>query len=520
MSRRILAGKASTILLAAALLVLGSCRDNPLMGKITDLVDANGKRVASPAFDSTPGTYYLPPLSVTISTDTEGADIYYTTDGSNPIPGGSTLFDAATPLSIDRSCTVRAVAVKKYWDNSQVMTGEYVIPFSTEQRKLQAPDHAPDDWFGDAVAASDQYLVVGAYRKDDGYNDQAGAAYIFEKTLNGWDDGTKVTAGSDASTGDWFGDSVAVSGDHVVVGAPYDEGDLPAPVNTGAAYVFYNDPGSGWDSAYKITASSGQSNDEFGQTVAISGNWLIIGAFFDDQDQTNSGAAYIFKRTDTNVWTEHTKLKASTPATGASFGISVAISGNYAVVGAPGETVSGSSMAGTAYIYYYDSVGDTWGSEKRLTASTPVASARFGYSVAISGDYIIVGAPSPNDDTVEEAAYVYYRINLNDWGQETKLVAPDGQSGDDFALSVGINSEFAVVGAIHGGQGAINSGSAYVFHRTGANTWNEGFEILPSDGEVGDWFGYFVGLSEDDLIVGAHHEGSGRGDTGSAYVFK
>jgi hypothetical protein len=511
-------------LFAAVLLLQGGCRENPLLPKIKELVDLYGKQVAKPVLDPPPGTYYLPLEleTVVMSTDTEDADIYYTTDGSNPTPGSSTLFDAATPLSISRSCTVKAVAVKKYWDDSQVMIGEYTIPFSVEQRKLQAPDHAADDWFGDAVAASDQYLVVGAYRKDVSAIDQAGAAYIFEKTASGWDNGKKVTAGSNADAGDWFGDSVAVSGDYVVVGSTFDEGDSPAPANTGAVYVFYKDPVSGWDDGFKITATGGQLDDRFGFSVAISGDWLIVGALGNDDLLANSGAAYIYERTGTNSWTQRHMFKSGTPMAGAVYGLSVAISGDYAVVGAPQETVSGTSFAGAAYVYYYDSVSGTWGGEIKLTALTSVENARFGYSVAISGYYIIVGAYGYEYavPAVEEAAYVFHRINTYTWEQAPKLTAPDGQLECDFALTVAINSEFAVVGARLGGEGAVSSGSAYVYHRTGANTWNQGYEILPSDGQGDDYFGYFVGLTEDVLITGAHHKDSGGTDTGSAYIFE
>ncbi len=137
------------------------------------------------------------------------------------------------------------------------------------------------------------------------------------------------------------------------------------------------------------------------------------------------------------------------------------------MVGAYRKQEGTDDEAGAAYVYYYNGV--SWGSEKRLTASTHVTKARFGYSVSISGDYIIVGAPYPFDDDVEEAAYVYHRTNLDEWDVDVaELNAADDQPGDDFALSVGINSEFAVIGAIHGGEGAINLGSAYVFYRTSA----------------------------------------------------
>jgi hypothetical protein len=353
--------------------------------------------------------------------------------------------------------------------------------------------------------------------KQEGATDEAGAAYIFEKTLSGWNNGTKVTAGSNADAGDWFGDSVAVSGDYIVVGAPRDEIDSPPTSDAGAAYVFYNHPATGWDGGYKITAIGGLSGDWFGQSVAISGDWLIVGAL---GEQSGSGAAFIFERTGTdpaNIWNQRHKFKAGIPVVGAAYGISVAISGNYAVVGAPGETVSGQTAAGRAYVYRNNS--GTWSVSTTLQASTPVENAKFGYSVAISGDYIIVGAYGDGAG-VEEAAYVYHRSDLDQWDDEAQLTASDGQSEIDFALTVGINSEFAVVGARFGGEGAVNSGSAYVFHRLTATTWNQGFKILPSDGQVDDYFGYFIGLCEEYLIVGAHHEDSGGDDTGSAYVFE
>jgi hypothetical protein len=150
---------------------------------------------------------------------------------------------------------------------------------------------------------------------------------------------------SDGEAYDWFGYSVAISGDYVVVSAPYDD---DAGSGSGSAYIFKRD-GTAWTEQAKITASDGAKYDAFGYSVAISGDYAVVGAHWDDDAGSASGSAYIFKR-DGTAWTEQAKITASDGAASDYFGVSVAISGGYAVVGADGGDDAGTA-SGSAYIY-------------------------------------------------------------------------------------------------------------------------------------------------------------------------
>jgi len=199
------------------------------------------------------------------------------------------------------------------------------------------------DYFGSSVSISGDYAIVGAkYDDDNGFS--SGSAYIFEKPVGGWLDMTetaKLTA-SDGAAEDYFGSSVSISGDYAIVGAYYDDDN---GLSSGSAYIFEK-PVGGWvdtTETAKLTASDGSSSDYFGTAVSISGDYAIVGA-------NGRRAAYIFKKSvDGRAdMTETIKLTASL---GDSFGNAVSISGSYAIVGASGDDDNGSN-SGSAYVYF------------------------------------------------------------------------------------------------------------------------------------------------------------------------
>ena len=164
-----------------------------------------------------------------------------------------------------------------------------------------------------------------------------------------WTEQQKILA-SDGSYADWFGNSVSINGDYIVIGALLDDDN---GVNSGSAYIFYYN-GTIWSQQTKLTASDGAAYDHFGRSVSISGDYAVIGAYGDDDNDSDSGSAYIFHRTGT-TWSEQAKITASDGVAGDSFGHSVSISGDYAVIGASGDDDNGSD-SGSAYIYYNDGV--------------------------------------------------------------------------------------------------------------------------------------------------------------------
>jgi len=225
--------------------------------------------------------------------------------------------------------------------------------------KITASDGEASDWFGYSVSISGDYAIVGAYSDDDS-GIASGSAYIFKWNGTSWSEQAKITA-SDGAAGDWFGYSVSISGDYAIVGACNDDDGGSA---SGSAYIFkWN--GTSWSEQAKITASDGAANDQFGYSVSISGNYAIVGAYRDDDGGSASGSAYIFKWNGTS-WSEQAKITASDGAEGDRFGISTSISGDYAIVGAYFDDDSGIA-SGSAYIFKWN--GTSWSEQAKITAS-------------------------------------------------------------------------------------------------------------------------------------------------------
>ena len=268
----------------------------------------------------------------------------------------------------------------------------------------------------------------------------------------------KLTA-SDAAAGDFFGVSVAVSGDTAVVGATLDDDACPTNrlCNSGSAYVFVRSATT-WIQQAKLTASDAAAEDFFGVSVSVSGDTAVVGAFADDDAGSNSGSAYVFVRSD-STWTQQAKLTASDAAASDFFGLFVSVSGDTAVVGAPEDDDAGSS-SGSAYVFVRS--GTTWTQQAKLTAGDAAAFDDFGFSVSVSGDTAVVGAPVGDGAVTNSGAtYVFVRSGTT-WSQQAKLTASDGALFDDFGFSVSVSGDTAVVGAHRNDDPGVDSGSAYV----------------------------------------------------------
>ncbi len=379
---------------------------------------------------------------------------------------------------------------------------------AADEFKLTASDKSFGDEFGSSVSISGNTAIVGAPLNNDA-GVESGSAYIFVYNGTRWGQQAKLTA-SDAQAGDRFGQSVGISGDTVVVGAFWD-GD--AGSQSGSAYIFIRD-GDNWVHQSKLTASDAQAGDHFGHAVGISGDTVIIGAIGNDDAGIESGAAYIFTR-DGSAWSEQTKLIASDAAASDWFGWSVSIEGNTAVVGAIGNDDAG-SRSGSAYVYVRD--GENWNERAKLTASDAVKDGNFGHSAGISGETVIIGAPGNSGvRTRSGSAYIFER-NGEIWAQAAKLIANDVRSGDGFGFSVGISGETVIVGAPFADDASGNSGNAYIFEREEL-TWTLVEQLIASDAAAGDEFGAAVGISDALPIVGARLTDETRINSGAVYIY-
>ncbi len=321
----------------------------------------------------------------------------------------------------------------------------------------------------------------------------------------------KMTA-NDGTKDNLFGISVAVSGNYTIVGA---SGDNDLGDRSGSAYIFERNGGN-WSQAAKLLASDGAKDDRFGISVAISGNYAIVGATDDDDDDdlgNKSGSAYIFELNGAN-WFQVTKLTANNGAKDDLFGSSVSISGEYAIVGAPGDDDLG-GKSGSAYIFRRN--GATWIQSGKLVASDGAKEDRFGISVAINSEYAIIGADGDDLTNVPNAgsAYIFKRNGFN-WLQTKKLTVNNPAKKDRFGIAVAISDTFAIVGA-NGDDKA--SGSAYIFTNTGSN-WIQIKELIANDRSIGDGFGNSVSLKGDYAIIGASGDNDLGDNSGSTYIFK
>lgn len=428
-----------------------------------------------------------------------------------------------------------------------------------EQAYLKAAIPRAEDGFGGAVAASGDTLVVGAHWVDGGARTvgdesdasapDAGAAYVFVRGADGeWTQQAYLQASS-ADANDWFGWAVAISGDTIVVGAPW-EGSRATGVNgdetnnrlreSGAAYVFVRDAAGNWAQQAYLKASNTGYRDWFGWAVAIDGDTIVVGAHGEDSrarrvdgnqadhSARNAGAAYVFTRDGAGEWAQQAYLKASDAAAGDHFGRAVAIEGNSIIVGAAWSETVGGSNTGSAYIF---TRGDgAWLEEAVLVTPDGITHGWFGWAVAISGDTAVIGAPDADGpENYTGAAYVFARVG-SEWQPAAVLHASNAETHDGFGGAVAINGSTIVVAAsqedssatgVDGDEtdnSADGAGAAYVF-TADSSAWPQTAYLKASNASAASLFGRTVAIDGDTIVVGAEYEDGSAVDSGAAYIF-
>ena len=382
----------------------------------------------------------------------------------------------------------------------------------SQQAKLTAVDAAPYDYFGASVSIAGDYAVVGAFGNEDNGSD-SGSAYIFMNNHNGsWSQQDKLTA-EDAAADDYFGASVSIDGDHVVVGAHYD-GDNGS--YSGSAYIFVNNHNGSWSQQAKLTAVDGEAYDEFGSSVSIDGDHVVVGAQYDRDNGSNSGSAYIFVKNDNGSWSQQDKLTAEDAAAGDQFGTSVSINGDHAVVGAHQDDDNG-SKSGSAYIFVNNNNG-SWSQQAKLTANDGEAYDYFGVSVSIAGDHAVVGADGDDDNGIDSgSAYLFVNNHNGSWSQQAKLTAVDAAANAYFGTSVSIAGDHAVLGAYLDDHNGSYSGSAYFYRVALTDTDGDG-EIDDCDlDDDGDGYNDDVDWAPLDSNEWADSDNDGIGDNADTY---
>ena len=420
------------------------------------------------------------------------------------------------------------------------------------QAYLKASDSGEDDQFGYSVAVAGDTVVVGAPFEDSGATGvngsegdnsvtDSGAVYVFTRNGTTWTQQAYLKA-SNTGADDRFGFSVAIDGDTVVVGAIWEDSaatgiDDDEGSNSGAAYVFTRS-GTTWTQQTYLKASNASSNDEFGFAVAVADDTVVVGAHYESSGGTDSGAAYVFTRSGT-IWSQQAYLKASNTGANDEFGCAVAISADTVVVGALLED-SGGTDSGAAYVFTRS--GTTWSQQAYLKASNTDADDQFGFTVAISADTVVAGAPledseatgingnqGGNSATYSGAAYVFTRSGTT-WTQQAYLKASNTEMDDQFGYDVAVSGDTVVVGApgedsaatgMNGSEGdnsVADAGAAYVFTR-GGTSWSQQAYLKGSTTRANDNFGLAVAVAGANVVAGAPFDDNLATDSGAACTY-
>jgi uncharacterized protein (TIGR03437 family) len=381
-----------------------------------------------------------------------------------------------------------------------------------EARQLfSALDGSKDDGFGTSVAVDGDTIVVGVPDDTLGTVEFQGTAYVFVREGDRWKERARLFP-SDGAPDDSFGWSVAISGQYIVVGAPGN--NIGAITDQGAAYVYFNNGGS-WVEQQRLLATDGAARDRFGTAVAISGEQVAVGAQWADiNGRVDQGAVYRFRRSG-SVWAQEAKLTAEDGAAGDLFGCSVALAGAVLIVGAEFDDIGSNVNQGSAYIF-----GDSaFPTVQKLIASDGAPEDSFGVSVAIDGGTALVGAPfdQVGVNKLQGSAYVFVRggTRINPaWLFQSKLTdQTDGGPDDLFGVSVALRGDLALVGASQ----ISKSGKALLYSRSGT-VWTMRQPLGPIFLGPSDRYGCSVALGQDELFIGS--SSGGNVDQGIVYFYE
>ena len=344
-----------------------------------------------------------------------------------------------------------------------------------------------EDQFGSSVSIVGDTAIIGS-PLDDEKGTNSGSAYVFDRDENGdWNEQTKLVADNGA-TNDYFGKSVAFSGDTAVIGG----------VN-GSVYVFVRDSNGGWSQQSELVPEDGAL--QFGSSVSISGDTVVIGAPYGNVDEfgnirANTGAAYVFVRNGNGEWSQQAKFvnnlyfpyRISEGSRELAFGYSVSVSGDTVIVGSSAEDDNG-EISGAAFLYVRDEDNSEWTFQSKLLADDGSPTDGFGTSVSISEDTVVIGATLSIDSGINGSAYVFVRDSDGEWVQQVKLIPDDVNSNNNFGFSVLIKGDKMIIGA-------------NVFVRDESGNWINRVKLDAAEQFSGGIYSGSVAFSGDTVIIG------------------
>jgi hypothetical protein len=449
---------------------------------------------------------------------------------NNPSSPSNQLSDvSAMPedLRIDLYRTAASELAGRYQFNHQsgaTLHGNqqpiWASPSAFVEQEITADDGQANDLFGFRVLVSGDTAFVSApapiYRP--------GSVYVFSKTNGVWTQTQKLIASPDFTPppnwSDFFGWSLALSGNTLIVGAPFTL-DIQGP--TGAAFVFTLSNGA-WEQTQQLKASDAVAIGYFGQAVGLVGTTAVVGAY---NKNGGEGAAYIFDNSG-GAWSQTQEIFASDGSPGDShqFGEALAFDGRAILIGAPGPDYISTNIYPVGAAYVLRNTTGTWSETQRLTASDATPGDQFGFAIDISGKRALIGAPAANvgANPHQGAGYVFGRTEAM-WTQTQKLSASDGAAYDQLGQSVALQDRTAVIGEWSHDDDPNHlppppkQGVSYAF-RLANGSWSQTQEFTASNGELGDSFGWDVAVDGETFLIGAQGTVDGNMYQGSAYFFQ
>jgi len=381
-----------------------------------------------------------------------------------------------------------------------------------EQAKFVPTNAVVGSALGSVSAISGDTAIVGSqFDAPTGSGTHEGSAYIYVKSGSGWQLQQKLI-GPSPHTDQQFGSSVAILGDLAVVGAIFDS----TFTNNGGAVYVYERSGGTWS----LTAQIGETNPgylhRFGAGVATDGVSILVGS--QGGGLLGSGAGYVYVRSG-GSWIESAALENNLVAGSAGFGYSVAILGDHALVGDAGHTFGMMARAGS--VSHFHKAGASWILKEKIKAPLPLAEARFGSTVALSGERALIGEPWHAEPSGEPggAAYVYF-LSGNRFELEDVMLPSVPIVGLNFGRGIGLSGDVALIGAPGArNDNGVKTGVAFAFVRAGSQ-WSRLATIRASDGLVGDWFGLSVAIDGPNAVICSPKSDEPVLFSGSAYLFE
>ena len=339
-------------------------------------------------------------------------------------------------------------------------------------------------------------------------------AKVFARDGKNWEEQETLIPQFDGNVG-W---SVSISGDIAVIGAPNANAGAD---KSGTAFVFVRS-GRTWQQRAKLVGDNPEAADNFGDSVSVDRNTVIIGVPRDDDAGRDAGSAYVFFR-DGVTWKKQAKLIPADLGGSDAFGEAVFVHGNTAIVGASGHTHGGKRFTGAAYVFVRN--GNRWVQNAKLTVEDGGKADRFGTSIGFIGKTIVVGAPFYDSENAKDvgAAYIFVPDG-NGWKLQAKLRPKDSGKGHNFGAGVATTGNIVIIGAPGYDRPERGSGAAYSFVRED-EVWTQTARVTPEHGARDLNFGYAVSMSENTVAISSHskpflvHDGWPNGDGHAAYVY-